>query len=328
MAGSRDYYELLGVARDATADEIRKAFRKLARQYHPDVNKSPDAATRFAEINEAYEVLSDAQKRKAYDQFGHAGVGVGAPGGGRATWTSTGGPGGPGGAGGFDVDDLGSIFEEMFGARGGASPFGGRAGSPFGGAAGPRAAPPPQRGRDLRHEITVSFMTAARGGKEQLRLSGEGGAETISVTIPPGIESGAKLRVKGKGQPGMLNGPPGDLMLTVKVGNHPYFRREGLDLMVDVPITIVEAVTGATVSVPLLEGTVDLKVPPGSSSGQKLRVRGKGLKGPGGKRGDFYAVIQIVAPTSLSDEAMKALENAGAELKNPRESAPWTRDRS
>lgn len=320
---SKDYYDLLGVSRNATADEIRRAFRRLARQYHPDVNKSPDAATRFAEINEAYEVLSDAKKRRTYDQFGHTRVGAGGPGGfggGRVRWSDfAGGPGGfgRGGAGpGIDPDDLGSLFEQMFSGRGPASPFAGRRPG--------RAAAPPQRGSDLQHELTVSFLTAAKGGSEQVHLRQHGADERISVKIPPGLESGAKLRIKGKGQPGP--GGFGDLILTVKVGKHPYFRREGRDLLIDVPITLAEAVTGVIATVPLLSGSVSIKIPPGASSGRKLRVKGKGIADGKGNQGDFYAVVQIVAPEAVTEKTRKLIDELAGELKNPRKSAPWVED--
>ncbi len=342
MSGSTDYYELLDVKRDASAEEIRHAYRRLARKYHPDVNKSADAATRFSELQGASDALSDAAKRKAYDRFGHAGVGVGAgpggfsagaPGGGW-TWTHV-RPGAEGG--GFGGSDFASVIEEM---------FGGRAGAPHGRAAprgaGPRR-PPSRRGRDIAQELTVSFLTAARGGSERIRLHGGGGGgsggrggggaadQAIDVKIPPGIESGAKLRLKGKGtpapgMPGAAGGGPGDLLLTVRVGEHPYFRREGLDLIIEVPLTLAEAALGATVTVPLLAGTVEIKVPPGTASGRRLRVKGKGIADAKGRRGDFHAVVQIVPPEALNDRARRLLGELAPELKNPRDSAPWATD--
>jgi curved DNA-binding protein len=321
MPQDRDYYEVLGVGRDATADEIRRAYRRLARQYHPDVNKSSDAATRFAEMQEAYEVLSDAEKRKAYDRFGHAGVGVGhGPGGfGRGgAWRVNVGPGGQ-----FDASDFASVFDEL---------FGGRAGAPFGvGPQRPEAEvprrPPPSRGRDLHDALVVSFMTAALGGSEQVRVTGGGGPpQTITVKIPPGIDTGEKLRVKGKGHPGRGGAPAGDFILTVQVGRHPYFRREGLDVLIDVPVTIAEATFGASVTVPLVKGSVEIKIPPGASSGQKLRVKQEGLADAKGRTGDFYAVVQIVAETDLSPRGRELLRELEAELKNPRKSAPWAAD--
>ena len=320
MAAPKDYYERLGVDRQATADAIRRAYRRLARQYHPDVNKSADAATRFSEIQEAYDALSDAEKRKAYDRFGHAGVGVGpGPGGfgGRWGWRGS----GPGGRG-VDASDFASVFEEMFGPGGG-SPFaavdprtGGR----------PRR-PRPRRGQDVHQTLPVSFLAAARGGTERIRIQRERDApESVEVKIPAGIDSGAKLRVRGKGTPGPGGGPAGDVILTLRVGSHPYFRRDGLDLLVDVPLTLAEAALGTTVTVPLLTGTVQIKVPPGASSGQRLRVKDRGLVDGQGKRGDFYAVIQVVAPDKLSDRARRLFSEVAAELKNPRESAPWSVD--
>lgn len=340
MSAPRDYYEVLGVARDASEDDIRKAYRALARKYHPDVNKATDAAERFAEITEAYEVLSDAEKRKAYDRFGHAwrnvrsgaGPGHGASHGpGESPFSGFRRNVRSGGGAGFDPSDIGSIFEEMFGGRAsagpGAGPFGG--GSPFGGAggAGGRAKPTPRRGQDVRHSVAVSFMTAAKGGTERMRLSDQaGGQDEVSVRIPAGIESGAKLRLKGRGHPGANGGPAGDLILTVNVGEHPWFRREGLDLLVDVPITIAEAAMGTSVEAPLLNGRVELKIPAGSSSGRKIRIPGKGMKDDSsGKTGDFYAVVRIAAPEDLDEEAMRLLEELRPHLKNPRQGGPWSR---
>jgi curved DNA-binding protein len=356
MAKQRDYYEILGVGRDASADQIRSAYRKLARQLHPDVNKAPDAAKRFGEVQEAYDVLSDQEKRKGYDQFGHAGVGAagGQPRGGSEGWGPF-GAGGPGRArttwtnvepGDFEGGDFSSIFEEMFGRTpggggGGGAGGGGGRGSPFGGGFGARPGDggararqsQPQRGEDIEHTIAVTFMTAALGGTEQLRIGAGngGGASTINVKIPPGIEPGAKLRIKGKGQPSPTGGPRGDLILTIDVGNHPYFRREGLDLLIDLPITIAEAVLGVTVTAPLLtppggKASVELKVPPGSSSGRKLRVRGKGIANAAGKTGDYYAVVQIIAPkaSDLSEDHRNSIEALASGLKNPRQSPPWS----
>jgi DnaJ-class molecular chaperone len=330
MAKAKDYYEVLGVKRDASADEIRSAYRKLARQYHPDVNKSPDAAKRFSEVQEAYDVLSEPQKREAFDRFGHAGVGAGHGGAGSGGW---GGPGGrttwtnAGGGSGVGAEDLSDIFEQMFGRSGG----GGR--SPFGTGYSARAtrAPSPAAGQDIDFPITVSFMTAAQGGTEQVRFNTDGNSSTLNVKIPRGIESGGKLRIKGRGRPGAHGGPPGDLILTVDVGKHPHFRREGLDLSIDIPITIAEAVTGCTVRAPLLHADgdgaswIDIKVPPGSAANRKLRVRGRGLTDSSGKTGDYYAVVQIVAPPAneLSEKGRAALDHLASELHNPRTTAPF-----
>ncbi len=309
MAGERDHYEVLEVDRGASAAAIRKAYRRLARQYHPDVNKSADAATRFAEVQEAYDVLSDADKRKAYDRFGHAGVGVGqGPGGSGAGWSAD--------VGGAPFDAYSGVFEEIFGRR---------AGGPFGSASPGTAVP--RRGADVHHTLSVSFMTAALGGYETVRLSlGSESPQTISIKIPPGIDTGAQLRVKGKGNPGAGGGPAGDLMLTIEVGQHPWFRREGLDVYINVPVTIAEATFGTTVTLPLPAGTVELKMPPGASSGQKLRVKDKGLCNGRGSHGDFYAVVQIVAPKDLSERGQELVRDLEPELKNPRDSGPWAGD--
>lgn len=344
MPKQKDYYDVLGVKRDASTDQIRTAYRKLARQYHPDVNKAPDAAKRFSEVQEAYDVLSDVEKRKAYDRFGHAGVGAGPPpGSAGAGWGGFGGPGRGGrtvwttSSGGMGAEDLGSIFEEIFGSRGAAGARGGPRASRRGGASpfdfdfeaepGPT---PSQRGRDVEHKLSVSFMTAALGGTEQIRFTMNGSTSTISVKIPPGIDSGGKLRLKGKGEPGHNGGPPGDLILTIEVGKHPHFRREGLDLYIDVPINIAEAALGTTVRAPLLKNEdgaswVEIKIPPGASSGRKLRIRGKGIADASGNKGDYYAVIQVVAPTpdELSGNGRRLLAELQNQLKNPRNSAPF-----
>lgn len=318
MANARDYYATLGLSRNASPDEIRKAYRGLARKLHPDVNKEPDAAERFSEVQEAYDVLSDDEKRKAYDQFGRAGVGASAgrpsgwqeSGGGRTyTWTHT------GDFGGADLGDYASIFEEFMGA--------GRTG--FDTRTAGRRSSVPRKGADLHHTISIPFTTAAMGGREQVRLtSADGGSQAIEIKIPPAIESGTRMRVKGKGQPGP-SGERGDLILTVNVGPHPVLRREGLDILIDLPITIAEAALGATVTVPLLEGTVELRVPPGTSSGQMLRIKGKGIEARAGRTGDFLAVVQIVAPDpeALNEPDRELLRRVGDRLKNPRRFTGW-----
>lgn len=339
MPKKRDYYEILGVPRAATADDIKRAYRKLAREYHPDVNKSEGADKRFAEISEAYEVLSDESKRSKYDQFGHAGdpgFGSGYAGrpGGTYTWSNVGGSATA--PGGFDPDDIGSIFEEVFGVGGqsaGGSPFGPR------GRSTARARSRSMRGEDITADLHITFMTAVRGGTESVRIQRGGSAQTIDITVPPGIEDGKKLRVRGSGHPARgagASGLSGDLIVTVHVGNHPYFRREPgkpLDILIDLPLTITEAVFGTTVNVPLLKGSVDLTVPPGCVSGQRLRVRGHGIvdttkaakRGGTPPTGDFYAVIKIVAPnpTQLSEPDRQLLSTLGSRLPSPRTGSPY-----
>lgn len=335
---ARDYYDILGVNRKADAKEIKKAYRRLAKQYHPDVNAEEAAKETFREIQEAYEVLSDPEKRKLYDQFGHAGVKAGAhsaqgggPGHGGAGghnpfeeghWhTSNAGPGGfsfrfEGGEG---LDDL---FGQFFGGGSRQRARAGAGGGPFGGpgGAGPRAA---AKGQDIAHEITVPFDTAAHGGTTSLRLSGGGGSQSIDVKIPQGIADGAKLRIRGKGQPSPTGGDPGDLLLTVHVAPHPYFRRDGLNLHLDVPISIDEAVFGASIEVPTLKGRATLKIPPGSSGGQKLRLRGAGIENTKGETGDLLANLRLVVPKELTDAQRQALEPLRGTLPDPRENLPW-----
>lgn len=314
----RDYYKVLGVSRSTDKDEIKSAYRKLAKKWHPDVNKSADAETRFSEIQEAYDVLSDDEKRTAYDRFGHVGVGGGAAGsGGRAgTWDVHVGP--DGFRGGVD---MGSVFEEIFGrSRSGR----GGAGAGGGGGRGPSQAPPPQRGRDLHHTITVTFKTAMMGGKESLRVHHGEHEETIDVSIPKGVHDGAKLRLRGKGEPSPgPGGPAGDLIISIKVGGHPYYRREGLDIYLDVPITVAEAIAGTSVTVPTIKGSVALKIPPGTESGQKLRVPGHGIENAKGSSGDFYAVVQVKIPTGLSNDDEETIRDLGSRLPNPRTGSPW-----
>jgi len=294
----RDFYEVLGVSRSASQDEIRKAYKKLARMFHPDVKPTePDAEKKFSEITEAYDVLSDAEKRKTYDQFGHAARGAG------------GNPfqGGGGGGGSFDLDDiLGGMF-------GGGSPFGG---------GGRRAHPRAQRGQDARAEITVPFTVAVEGGEHSVTLQNGSKSERLTVKIPAGIEEAQSIRLAGQGNPGMGGGSTGDLIVTVHIAPHPWFRRDGQNLQVDVPVSPSEAALGAKIEVPTLsEGTVVLTVPPGTSSGAKLRLRGKGVRNhKTDDRGDQFVLLKIVVPKDLTDEA-KSLYEKLAELnpKNPRE---------
>lgn len=318
----RDYYDILGLKRGATAEEIKRAYRKLARQLHPDVNKAPDAAARFAEVQEAYDVLSDDERRKQYDTFGRAGVG----GAGRA------GPaGGPGSAGPWpggvrfesemgDLGDLGSVFDAFFGRS----------------SAGPtrsaRAHRAPRKGRDVRAQIEIDLDTVATGGRRSLRLRDSERERTIDVAIPAGVASGQSLRVRGEGEPGP-GGERGDLLVEVRVREHPLFRRgqpgspsdASLDLSFDLPLTVWEAVHGARVDVPTLEGTVELTIPGGTSSGKWLRLKARGLKSRSGERGDLYAVVQIVVPkaSDLSESERRALESAAGLGPVVRKSAPW-----
>lgn len=317
MPQERDIYGVLGVSRTATQDEIKSAYRKLARAHHPDVNKAPDAAKRFAEIQAAYEILSDETKRRNYDQYGTAEPGFGSGGGrprGTYTWTNVGGrpSGGPGNFSDFDAQ---SIFEEMFG-RSAAEPFGDYA-QPRG-----RTKARPKRGKDIEHDVVLDFIEAARGGAKTIRVNRGSGTQTIEVTIPPGVAQGAKLRMRGLGMPAATTGPAGDLILHVNISPHELFRREGDDVILDLPLTIAEAALGATVRVPTLAGRADVSIPPGSTSGQRLRLRGQGFKTDAGT-GDLYVIIKIVAPKDLSAEDQAALRDLAQRLTSPRSGAAW-----
>lgn len=324
----RDYYTILGLNRGASADEIKRAYRGLARKLHPDVNKAPDATKKFAEVQEAYDVLSDDKKRKLYDQFGHAGVKSGAAGGGHpgqaahephVRWST-----GSGSNIDFDVEDIGSMFDAIFG--GGAR--GGRAGggAPFAGGRGrkskTRAHVEPD---EVRADLSISFMTACRGGTESFRVSEGDRSRTIEVKIPAGVSSGQQLRVRG-------GAGEADLILTVQVGEHPLFKRgprEGVggtnDVFVEVPLTIAEAMLGATVTVPTLEGSVELTIPPATASGRPLRLRGRGVHAAGGEKGDLYAITKVVTPAAreLSAHEREVIEEIGKRQGSPRIGPGW-----
>jgi len=306
----RDYYEVLGVPRDAGDDEIKKAHRKLARQYHPDMNKNSAAATeKFKEVQEAYDVLSDSQKRRNYDQFGHAGVGAGAtgPGGGPGVdgdpfeafrqARTRGGRQWRSGDPNVTVEDLeaggfSDLFDQMFGAGGGAA---GRAG----GRSGPRSRrAPAARGSDVEHAVTLTFAQSARGTTLPQQITRDGRLETLEIKIPPGVKDGSRIRIKGRGM--QSTGEPGDLYIITKVHPHRFFRREDMDVILDVPISVYEALTGTKIDVPTLDGPVTLTIPPGSSSGAKLRIRGRGIE-RGGERGDQFVILKIILPREISE---------------------------
>lgn len=314
----RDFYEVLGLKRGASADEIKRAYRKLARQLHPDVNKAPDAAQRFAEVQEAYDVLSDEERRKQYDTFGRAGVGAAGGAGSAGPW--------PGGVR-FetemgDLGDLGSVFDAFFGRS---------AAGPTRSARAHRAA---RKGRDVRGQIEVDLETVATGGRRSLRCREGDRERTIEVTIPAGVSSGQTLRMRGEGEPGS-GGERGDLLVEVRVREHPLFRRgqpgkpsdSSLDLFFDLPLTLWEAIHGAHVDVPTLEGTVQLTIPGGTSSGKWLRLKARGLQRRSGERGDLYAVVQVVVPKAdqLNEAERRAIENAACRGPEVRSGPPWTR---
>ncbi|MDN5347501.1 MAG: molecular chaperone DnaJ [Clostridia bacterium] len=351
----RDYYEVLGVSRDATAEEIKKAYRRLARQYHPDMNPgNKEAEEKFKEIQEAYEVLSDPEKRSRYDQFGHAGT--------------AGGPdfGGFGGFGGSDFGGFGDIFDIFFGDA-----FGGR------------RRPGPERGADIRLDLDVTFEEAAFGvekevkvprteacsacggsgvepgtqplicptckGTGQIRISqstplghfqtirtchqcrgsgqiistpckacrGRGQVERtrkIKVKVPPGVDTGSRLRLAGEGEAGLRGGPPGDLYVYINVLPHKFFQREGYDVICEVPISFVQAALGDEIEVPTLDGKVRLKIPEGTQGGTSFRLRGKGIPRLGAVgRGDQHVKIRVVTPVNLTERQKEILRQFARE---------------
>jgi curved DNA-binding protein len=282
---SQDYYEALGVPRGASADEIRRAYRNLARRLHPDVNKEPGAEDRFKAISEAYEVLRDPEKRARYDDFGaNWRAGAQPPGGGRAENGFDAGSGFRDVRVDFGSGDFGDIFGDLFGGRTGRAGRGGFEGFSF-------------RGGDQEAELELTLEEAAAGGRRRLSL---GDGRELEVEIPPGARDGQRIRLSGQGSPGAGHGEPGDLFLRVRLKPHPRFRAQGRDLYVDLAVSPWEAALGADVSVPTLDGSARVKVPAGSSSGRRLRLRGQGLPGGGGSAGDLYAVVMIHVPKKLT----------------------------
>jgi curved DNA-binding protein len=298
----RDLYEILGVEKTASTDEIRKTYRKLARKHHPDVNPNDaKAADRFKDISFAHEVLSDDKKRKLYDEFGRSGLETGFdPEQARAykRWSEN-RQRSPFHEGFNSEIDLEDLIGGLYGGRGG---FGGGGFAGFGGQA-PRG---PRRGMDAEGEVTVDFLDAVRGGKVPLRFDGK----SVEVTIPPGADDGTRIRLAGQGGAGREGGPPGDLYLTIRVRPHPFFRREGDDLHVDVPVTVPELILGGSIQVPTPDGQASVKVPPRSNNGRKLRLRGKGARRREGGHGDLYATLSAVLPEGNDANAARLEEVA------------------
>jgi len=352
MSAKRDYYDVLGVGRSASQDEVKKAYRRLARQYHPDVNKSPDADAKFKEINEAYQVLSDQEKRATYDRFGHAGV--------QGRWGDV-------SDFGFGFGGFSDIFEDFFG-------FGTRA----------RTRRAPQRGADLRYDLTISFEEAIFGCERELeipryetcphcrgsgaepgtspircpqcngtgeirrtqqsilgsfinvttcpRCGGEGEivttpcgecrgqkhvrvTRTISVKVPAGVDNGTQIRLAGEGEPGVYGGPPGNLYVVLSVKPHRYFRRQDNNVILELAINVAQAALGDEVTVPTLEGEEKLVIPAGTQTGKVFRLRGKGvpyIRRNG--RGDQLVIVQVAIPTDLSDEQKRLFKDLAKTL--------------
>ena len=333
MANKRDYYEVLGVQRSASADELKKAFRKLAMQYHPDKNPGDKKAEeRFKELNEAYEILSDAQKRQAYDQFGHMGNQPGfKPGGGNPfegfARAGANGPGygyenfggqGPGGFGGQGPDGdgnfqdiFGDIFGDFFNGRGG----GARPGGPG------QKQSSKGRGADLRYTLNISFEEAAAGTEKTISfIRQRGGKEEsakLAITVPAGVKAGQRLKLRGEGdaQPNGGNAS-GDLYVIINIQEHSLFRRVENDVHMDLPISFQDAVMGTPVEIPTLTGKASLKIPPGTPSGQIFRLKGKGFASVGGPgAGDLLVRVVIDVPRELNDEQREFLKKFSATLK-------------
>lgn len=290
MATTGDYYRVLGVDRSASQDDVQRAYRKLARRFHPDVNKDPGAEEKFKQVNEAYEVLSDAGKRARYDRFGAqwrqvpedydtraAGPFAGA--GGRRVHVNTGG--------GFDdVGFTGGGFDDLLGGL-----FGGGFGR------GTRVSAP---GADTEAHLDLSVEDAYAGGRRRITLQTATGARDYEVSIPAGVTDGQRIRLAGQGAAGLSGGPRGDLYLVVRLAPHPRYQVDGRDITVDLPVAAWEAALGASVPVDTPAGPVQIQVPGGSSTGRRLRLRGRGMPNPKGAPGDLYAEVKIAVPSGLS----------------------------
>ncbi|HHL39441.1 MAG TPA: J domain-containing protein [Deltaproteobacteria bacterium] len=282
MVQGKDYYKILGVSKDASDETIKKAYRRLARKYHPDLHPGDKEMERkFKEINEAYGVLGNPDRRKEYDLSGKVSFeGMGPA------------------YSGFDFKDFGfnfggfeDIFSEVFGAR--------------------ARRKGPVRGKDVEHALHIDFVDACLGTEVEVVTPKSGflrGGEKVKVKIPPGVRSGTRVRVAGRGEPGVMGGQPGDLYLRIFVNPHPYFRRVDNDIYLDVPITIGEAITGREIRVPTLDGMATVKIPPGTQGGQKLRLKGKGVPTPGGRRGDQYLIIKVAIPKNIDAKSRRLIE--------------------
>ena len=308
----KDYYKILGVAREAGAEDIKKAYRRLAKKYHPDVSKESGAEEKFKEVGEAYETLKDPEKRAAYDQLGsyQAGEEFRPP----PDWERQFHTDFDRGASGFEDLDLADLFAGLAGMRGRAR-GGGRVDIPI-------------PGQDYEMTAQLTLEQAARGTEVDVNLSmlehdergaPRRGTRTFKVRIAKGATNGQRLRVPGKGGKGVNGGRDGDLYLNIVLAPHPLYRVDGHDLYLDLPLTPSEAVLGATVEVPTLSGPVNLKVPPGTQAGQRLRIAKRGLPEPGGGEGDLYAIVQIAVPASANDRERRLYsELAEASRFDPR----------
>mgnify|MGYP002621518115 CR=1 FL=1 len=317
---AEDYYEILGVSRQATQDEIRTAYRQMARKHHPDLNPGDaKAKEKFQKVQAAFDVLNDAQKRELYDRYGSAYETVGGGAGprpGANPWAGAGRS--SAGPQDFDIN-----FEDLFG--GGGAGAGGGFADLFKTFKQRNKRSAPSRGRNIEHALTVPFATAVLGGEAEISLQREDGrTESLRVKIPAGISSGKKIRLRGKGEPSGTGGPPGDILIRIDVASHPYFRRQGNRLDVRIPITLAEAIGGGKIDVPTPHGTITLTVPPGTSGGSKLRAKGQGVKPANGEPGDLFAEVQIVLPKEInSSDRQTILETLKKYSQNPRSDLKW-----
>ena len=318
---AEDYYKTLGVPRNASQAEIQKAYRELARKYHPDVNPDKNAKKKFQQVQAAFDVLNDPEKREMYDRYGSSfeSMGAGGPGGG--TWRTTGGPEG------FGEFDFGQVFGNRSGGESVNPEMFGDLFRQFAGGGGEtrQARRRSARGTDLQHELQIPFQTAVLGGEARLSVRRpDGKTETISVKIPAGIDDGKAIRLRGQGEPGRGNGPAGDILITVHVAPHPFFRRQGDDLEVLLPVTLAEAALGAKVDVPTPKGVISLKVPPATSTGKRLRAKGLGVQRRDAPAGDLYAVIQIVLPEAIDGESADLIRQFDQrQAIDPRKGLKW-----
>jgi curved DNA-binding protein len=314
----KDYYDTLGVAKTATQDEIQKAYRKMARKYHPDISKEPNAEDRFKEVGEAYEVLKDPDKRAKYDRFGKQWKQAGQPGSPPPGWDGVqfdfGGFGGQGGGGGFRASSAGAsgfsdFFDMLFGGAGGAGGARGAGGSPFGGQAGGAGFGGARAGADQEASLSLGLAEAAQGVRREITLTDPttGSRRTLSVNVPPGVKPGGKIRLKGQGAPGLGGGPAGDLLLEVEILPHPDLSLDGANLETTVDVPDWKAALGGTARVETLDGPVGIKIRPGTSSGSKIRLKGKGYPARKGT-GDLFAEIRVTVPETPSDEERELYE--------------------
>jgi DnaJ-class molecular chaperone len=320
---SDDYYKTLEVAREASQEDIQKSYRRLARKYHPDLNPDDKTAKeKFQEVQRAFDVLNDSKKRELYDRYGSSFENAAAGGNPGGQWHSAGG--GP--------DSANFDFSQIFGDRFGGGAEGGGFADLFGGLGGRSAkqsrrarAAQRQPGADLESELEIPFSTAVTGGHAQVSIQrATGKVDSIRVKIPAGIEEGKKIRLRGQGESGLNGGPEGDLLIKIRIAPHPFFRRRGDDLDVRVPVTLLEAAEGAKVEVPTPTGTVALRVPPGTSSGARLRVKGHGVARSGKTAGDLYAEILIALPKPLEgSEIQQIREICDKHPQNPRADLRW-----